>query len=249
MRASLLERFRALAATSEGGAGRSALVQPAKPESDFLARVAPVTRLLKEAGDVLERGKRSKTSHVWDEEGAAVVELKLVEEALGEAGSCLGLVRKGLWKEGVASEQHREHYEAIVRALERRKVVLGVAVFQQKTQRLAELAASNSVARAKLIELRNDDDGIGATPLTGAALYGEDDVAAAVPRYELTAEEQQELERENADLQMRMMDSVVDAAQDIQRQLSELSAMMTQFSLEISVQNEGEQIWRVLCCL
>ncbi len=241
---SLLGQFRALA---ESSGQKGVTLAPPEPPNGFLSRVAPVAQLLRDTGTVVERNKRSRGSSAWDEGGTALEELRQVEGVVGDAVACLSLLRRGLGSERVASEQQRAHYESLLRTLERRREALNVAVFEAKTKCLAELAAKNSVARARLIELREENVARPSGPL-----YDEGEERAAkeaVGRYVFSAEEMQEMERENEELQMRMMDSVVEAAADIQKQLSQLSVLMTQFSLEISVQHEGTLIcpdWELL---
>lgn len=53
-----------------------------------------------------------------------------------------------------------------------------------------------------------------------------------------SASEKQELMQENLALQEQMQDEIVDAAEDIQRKLGELSQLMNTFSVEILLQKE-----------
>lgn len=224
MSISLLPRFRKLVASS-GSVPQVA----SSPDSELVRQAKLVAHVLRQASRVLEPSERGN-SNAWEDAAADVEELKQVEDALDGAGATLKSMRELLPRISYVSRHQADHYEGIVQLLERKRGSVGALVRQQKTNRLAMLASQTRVRRAidaEQLVLESKD----------VALYKEEELQP--PKFDdMTEEERQLLEQENQELQIGMMDQTVDMAKSILKQLSELSAINSQFALEISVQHE-----------
>lgn len=79
---------------------------------------------------------------------------------VSEAIELLAALKRQLWRSecGCVSQQHAEHYEGLLKALESKREEVSIALCQQKARRLAKLAAESRVRQAKHLVLSDDEE-------------------------------------------------------------------------------------------
>ena len=211
-----------------GGAVAREEVQAKRSDGDFLRRANLVDSALQQAETAIEQYEMRSGEHLRldDWEGDLEVRVEPIQLMLGE-------LRRGLPRTRVASQDHMNFYEGIVKSLEQRTNALNIRLSVQRGEMLSTKARRAAVQRGHVSKQAESEIKVDAA----VSLY-EEDVSAARPAVEFSAEERAQLQQENAELQEHMHDRTIEEAERIQRQLGELAQIIDKFSIEISVQQE-----------
>lgn len=226
-------------------------------DTEFIRRASMVRQHLGQVERILEEARRSRSDEERtrlrgeDETSSSSSSLLLQESdflsmdgVVDEARVALQELRRSLSHLVCCSSHHWDHYEAIVQMLDARASRTAHGVWQEKTRRLASLASRMSSQHQKRsVTLPSQDRDL---LKKGEKIYDNDEEEEEKEERNyfsnfsdfLSAQERQALVSENAEIQARLADEVTLAAEQIQRQLHELSQVMHKFSVEMVQQKQ-----------